>query len=129
MVVSPLLDPASVSNEFPLDREPGTARKLCESFPHLDVGDDTLCGEVGLLSLLSKEFAARKSVGDVVVCDSEGASAFVPAVVSMVIVGARALLVGPGELRPSWPCSSAMFAPRLRLVSVRRSAEIGGSRW
>lgn len=55
------------SRELPLDLAPGTARKLCV-FPHCDVGDETLCGDVGLLSLLSNEFAARNSVGGVERC-------------------------------------------------------------
>lgn len=50
------------SRELPRDLAPGTARKLC-GFPHCDAGDETLCGDVGLLSLLSNEFAARSSTG------------------------------------------------------------------
>lgn len=55
--------PSSDSIEFCLDRNPGTARKSLP--PPLDVGDETLCGEVGLLSLLSKEVEARSSGTDI----------------------------------------------------------------
>ena len=57
------------STEFPLDLVLGTAKNWCGSALPFAVGEDTLCGEVGLLSLLSKEFAGRSS-GDL---DVEGA--------------------------------------------------------
>jgi len=109
------------SRELPRDLAPGTARKLCE-FPHCDAGDETLCGDVGLLSLLSNEFAARSSTGvdrcwDG--CDScdgcdEGSVTVPLAEVSIVIVGARCLRPGPGEgvWRPLAPISSAMWTAR-----------------
>ena len=134
------------SRELPRDLAPGTARKLC-GFPHCDAGDETLCGDVGLLSLLSNEPAARRSIevdrcwdgcdscddcdeGSVTfaLCDDDRLSGILPkrpafpisglllltAEVSIVIVGARCLRVGPGEgvWRPSAPISSAMWTAR-----------------
>lgn len=50
-----------MSIEFCLDLEFGTARNPLDLSPPFDVGDETLCGDVGLLSLLSKDGAARSS--------------------------------------------------------------------
>jgi hypothetical protein len=49
--------------EFCLDLDPGTARNPIDLSPHLDAGDETLCGDVGRLSLslLSKDVEARSS--------------------------------------------------------------------
>ena len=58
--------PSSDSIEFCLDLKPGTARNPPVALsPPLDVGEDTLCGEVGLLSRLSKEVEARSSGTDI----------------------------------------------------------------
>ena len=114
------------SRELPRDLAPGTARKLC-GFPHCDAGDETLCGDVGLLSLLSNEPAARSSIGVdrcwencdscdegsimFPLCDDDrlsgilskrsafpiSGSLLLTAEVSIVIVGARCLRAGPGE--------------------------------
>ena len=51
----------SLSKLAPLLRVVGTARKPC-GLPHC-VGDEMLCGLVGLDSLLSKLLLARNSVG------------------------------------------------------------------
>lgn len=111
------------SSELPLDRAPGTDRNVC-GFP-CDVGEETLCGEVGRLSLLSKEFEGRSSdcggrccVGDGSawsstecgaddVCSSDSrlsgtesdisGSLGLTAEVSMVMVGARVLREVPSE--------------------------------
>lgn len=55
---------SSVSTEFPRERVLGTDRKPCGWPVHLDVGDEMLWGEVGRLSLLSKEGVRRSSEGD-----------------------------------------------------------------
>jgi hypothetical protein len=41
---------SSVSTEPVLDLDPGTARKLPGASSPLFVGEDTLCGEIGLIS-------------------------------------------------------------------------------
>jgi hypothetical protein len=51
--------------EFCLDLALGTAKKPVDLSPPLEVGDDILCGDVGLLSRLSKEFDARSSGIDI----------------------------------------------------------------
>lgn len=50
--------------EFCLDLSPGTARNPWDLSP-LEVGEEILCGEVGLLSLLSKDPDALSSGIDI----------------------------------------------------------------
>ncbi len=57
---------SSESTELPLERAYGTERKLlaaCDS-PKFFVGEDTLCGETGLLLLLSKDCELRIRGGE-----------------------------------------------------------------
>jgi hypothetical protein len=51
-----------VSTEFPRERPLGTAKKLSGFGLHLD-GEETLCGDMGLLSLLSNDCVERNSPG------------------------------------------------------------------
>ena len=86
------------SIEFPLECAPGTDKRFPPLF-HFAVGEETLCGEIGLLALLSKEPVLRSS-GDALLSMLElvlsisprGTESPVPvppaADVSMVIVGA-----------------------------------------
>lgn len=57
---------SSESTELPLERACGTERKLfvgCDSAKFF-VGEDTLCGETGLLPLLSKDWELRTPGGE-----------------------------------------------------------------
>ena len=62
--------PFSDSMEFPRDLVPGTARKFeWLSLLNFDVGEETLCGEVGLLSRYhSEDVVERASVGEIPDC-------------------------------------------------------------
>lgn len=119
---SPLSPVESI--EFPRECAPGTDSRFPPLF-HFCVGDDTLCGDVGLLALLSNDPALRNS-GEALLSILElllsitarGTESLVPlppaADVSMVMVGALARRGAAPDV--SW--SAMVVAPNVSVEAV-----------